>query len=102
MMSSATVPGLRPTKLPATIVLFRNTAPLLVAGAFVMLAIARPHTAGAGFLLASVPFLLIFVSGVLADLMETTYRQLIMAGVLLILVAYAALTLITLAKVLPG
>jgi hypothetical protein len=81
---------------------FGNTAPLLVAGAFVILAVARPHSAGAGFLLAAVPFLFIFVSGVLADLMETTYRQLMMAGVLLILVVYAALTLITLAKVPPG
>src|SRR6478752_7152539 len=35
---------------------FGNTAPLVGAGVFVVLAIAHPHTAGAGLLLAAVPF----------------------------------------------
>jgi hypothetical protein len=34
--------------------------------------------------------------------METTYRQLIMAGVLLMLVTYVARTLMALAQVPPG
>jgi hypothetical protein len=81
---------------------FGNTAPLLGAAAFVTLAIAHPHMAGAGFLLAAVPFVFIFVSGVLADLMETTYRPLILACVLAMLVTYMARTLIALAQVPPG
>jgi hypothetical protein len=81
---------------------FGNTAPLIGAGAFVVLAIAHPHTAGSGFLLAAVPFLFIYVSGVLADLMETTYRPLIVAAVLVVLVAYVARTLMALAQVPPG
>jgi hypothetical protein len=81
---------------------FGNTAPLLITVAFLMLAMAHPHTAGAGFLLAAVPFLFIFVSGVLADLMETTYRPLILACVLAMLVTYMARTLIALAQVPPG
>jgi hypothetical protein len=81
---------------------FGNTAPLLVAAAFVMLAIAHPHMAGIGFLLAAVPFLFIFVSGVLADLMDTTYRPVVLAGVLIVLVAYVARMLVALAQVPPG
>ncbi|HKU24778.1 MAG TPA: hypothetical protein VJQ54_04855 [Candidatus Sulfotelmatobacter sp.] len=81
---------------------FGNSAPLLVGLIFVLLAIAHPHQAGAGFLLASVPFLFIFVSGVLADLMETSYRRLVLACVLAMLVTYAARTLIALAQVPQG
>jgi hypothetical protein len=66
---------------------FGNTAPGLIALLFIALGMAHPHVAGAGFLLASVPFLLIFVSGVLADLMETPYRQLVAATVWAILAA---------------
>lgn len=78
---------------------FGNTAPLLVAVTFVFLGIAHPHVAGAGFLIAAIPFLFIFVAGVLADLMETTYRPLIGGCVLAMLVTYVARTLIALAEV---
>lgn len=81
---------------------FGNTAPLLVAVVFVLLAIAHPHLPGAGFLLASIPFTFIFVSGVLADLMETRYHSLILAYVIAMLVAYAAVTLVALAQVPQG
>jgi hypothetical protein len=67
-----------------------------------LLGIAHPHVAGAGFLLASVPFLFIFVSGVLADLMETGYRPLVLACVIAMLVTYAARTLMALAQVPKG
>ena len=81
---------------------FGNTAPLLVAVIFILLGIAHPHVAGAGFFLASVPFLFIFVSGVLADLLETSYRTLIMACVVTLLLTYIARTLLALAQVQPG
>jgi hypothetical protein len=60
---------------------FGNTAPLLLALLFVALGMAHPHVAGAGFLLDAVPFLLIFVAGVLADLMETRQHLLVTACV---------------------
>ena len=81
---------------------FGNTAPLLVAVLFIILAMAHPHTGGAGFLLASIPFLFVFVSGVLADLLETSYRQVILACVLALLVTYVARTLFALAQVPQG
>lgn len=81
---------------------FGNTAPLLVAMLFVALGMAHPHLAAAGFLLAAIPFIFVFVSGVLADLLETGYRQVILACVLALLVTYAARTLIALAEVPRG
>ncbi len=81
---------------------FGNTAPLLVAALFILLGMAHPHVAGAGFLLAAIPFLFIFVSGVLADLMETSYRPLIMACVMALLITYVARTLYALAQVPAG
>jgi hypothetical protein len=81
---------------------FGNTAPLMVAGLFLLLTVANPHTGGAGFLLAAAPFLFIFVAGVLADLMETRYRPLVTAGVLGILLAYAGWSVINLAQVPQG
>ena len=81
---------------------FGNTTPLLVAVLFVVLAIAHPHTGGAGFLLAAIPFMFIFVSGVLADLLETRYRPVILATILGLLIAYVAGTLLALAQVPRG
>jgi len=81
---------------------FGNTAPLLVAVLLVVLAIAHPHTGGAGFLLAAIPFMFIFVSGVLADLLETRFRPVILASILGLLIAYVAGTLLALAQVPRG
>jgi hypothetical protein len=81
---------------------FGNTAPLLVALLFIGLGMAHPNVAASGFLLASVPFIFIFVSGVLADLMETSYRQVILACVVALLITYVARTLMALAQVARG
>ncbi len=81
---------------------FGNTAPLLVALLFVLLGMAHPHVAGAGFLLAALPFLFIFVSGVLADLLETSYRHWVMAGVVGMMAAYVIWSVINLAQVPQG
>jgi hypothetical protein len=81
---------------------FGNAAPLLMAVLFMAMAMARPHSGGVGFLLAAVPFLFLFVSGVLADLMETRHRLLVIAGLLGMLTAYAALSLWNLARVPHG
>jgi len=81
---------------------FGNTAPLLVGVLFVVLAMATPHTGGAGFLLTAIPFLFIFVSGVLADLLETRYRPVILACIVALLITYMARTLLALAQVSQG
>jgi len=81
---------------------FGNTAPLLVAVLFIALGMAHPHVAGAGFLLAAVPFLFIFVSGVLADLMETRYRLAVTAGVFGMMAAYVVWSVVNLAGVPAG
>jgi len=78
---------------------FGNTAPLLVGALFVALGMAHPHVAGAGFLLASIPFLFIFVSGVLADLMETPYRSLVTACTWGLVGAYILWSLQALAQI---
>ena len=81
---------------------FGNTAPLLVAVTFLLLGIAHPHVAGAGFLLAAVPFLFLFVSGVVADLLESSNRQLVLACVVGMLAAYVLWSLLHLAQVPQG
>ncbi len=81
---------------------FGNTAPLLVAVLFLGLGMAHPHLGGEGFLLAAIPFLFVFVSGVLADLMETRYRPLVTAGVVGMIVAYVVWSLFNLSRVPVG
>ena len=81
---------------------FGNTAPGVVALIFIGLGMAHPHVAGAGFLLSSIPFLMIFVCGVLADLMETSYRVLVTACVGALLGAYILWNLLALARVPRG
>jgi hypothetical protein len=81
---------------------FGNTAPLIVAVLFLGLGMASPHTAGAGFLLAAAPFLFLFVSGVLADLLETSYRPLVLACLAALLITYVARTLLALVQVPIG
>jgi len=81
---------------------FGNTAPLLVALLFLGSGIAHPHVAGAGFLLASIPFLFIFVSGILADLMETKHRALVTACAWAFIGAYVIRSLSALAQVPLG
>ena len=62
----------------ATRAVFGNTAPLLVALIFLLLAVATPHYPGLGFNLIAVPFLFVFVAGITADLLETPQRGLVL------------------------
>ena len=81
---------------------FGNTAPLLVALLFIGLGMAHPDQASAGFLLASISFILIFVSGILADLMETPRRQLVTASIWGLIAADVLWTVLKLAQVPSG
>jgi hypothetical protein len=60
---------------------FGNTAPLLVATILLILAIGAPDFPGQAFHLAMVVFLFVFVSGVFADLLETSEGMFVAAGV---------------------
>ncbi|MBZ5721768.1 MAG: hypothetical protein LAO03_15425 [Acidobacteriia bacterium] len=77
---------------------FGNTAPLLVAGLFLVLGIGTPHYPGLGFQLIAMPFLFVFVAGIIADLLETRYRNLVLASVAGLLAAYVIWNVIELAR----
>jgi hypothetical protein len=81
---------------------FGNTAPALLALLFIGLGMAHPDQAGAGFLLASIPFLLIFVAGVAADLMETSQSHLAKAAVWALITANILWTLLKLTQTPTG
>jgi hypothetical protein len=81
---------------------FGTTAPLLVAVLFLGLGMAHPDLGGAGFLLAAIPFLFIFVAGVLADLMETRNGALVTACIVMVLAICNAWTVVALAHVPRG
>ncbi len=94
--------------VPATLVVyvawtraryFGNSAPLLVAGLFLLLGLASPHYPGLGFRLLAIPFLFLFVAGVTSDLMETRFRSLVHACAWGLLAAYGAWSLMELARV---
>ncbi|HZQ23100.1 MAG TPA: hypothetical protein VFA89_09890 [Terriglobales bacterium] len=80
---------------------FGNTAPLLVSLFFLALAVGNPHYPGLGFVLMAVPFSLVFVAGIFADLLETPQRALVMACLWGLLGANALWTLLQLARI-PG
>jgi hypothetical protein len=78
---------------------FGNTAPGLLALLFIILGIAHPDPSGSGFLFASIPFLFIFVSGVIADLAETQYRLMVTACAGGLIGAYILWSLLALLQV---
>jgi len=78
---------------------FGNSAPLLVAALFLVMALLTPHYPGAGFELMAIPFLLVFVSGIAADLLETQHRAVVAACIWGLLAANALWNLLQLARV---
>jgi hypothetical protein len=78
---------------------FGNTAPLLMTAVFLILAVGTPHVPGTSFLLVATPFLLVFVSGIAADLLETSQRSVVTACVWGLLAANTLWNLLELARV---
>ena len=72
---------------------FGNTAPLIVAALLFILSLGSPHYPGFGFALMAVPFLFVFISGVIADLLETEHRTLVLLTVGGVLLASACANL---------
>ncbi len=60
---------------------FGNTAPLLIVGLALILALGAPDFPGQGYHLTMLVFLFVFVSGVFADLLETRHRLRVAAGI---------------------
>ena len=60
---------------------FGNTAPLLVAVFLLILSLGTPHYPGFGFGLMAVPFLFVFISGVIADMLETEHRTIVLSAI---------------------
>lgn len=81
---------------------FGNSAPAGIALLFIVLGIAHPNASGSGFLFASLPFLFIFISGVIADLAETPYRLLVTASTGGLIGAYILWGLLALLQVPRG
>jgi hypothetical protein len=79
---------------------FGNTAPLAIAALLLLLALGSPNFPGQAFHLTALVFLFVFVSGVLADLLETRQRPLVAAALLVWLSASAACNLFQLARLL--
>lgn len=68
---------------------FGNAAPLGIAALLLVLAMAAPAFPGEGFFLAALTFLIVFVAGVAADLLETHGRPWVTAVVAGLLIAGA-------------
>ena len=77
---------------------FGNTTPLMLAVLFLILGLATPHYPGLGFRLVAVPFLLLFVSGIAADLLETRQHSVVSACISGLLAADAVFSLMGLSR----
>ncbi|MGD0599672.1 MAG: hypothetical protein ABR988_07610 [Terriglobales bacterium] len=78
---------------------FGNTAPLLIAVLFLILALGSPNFPGQGFHLTMLVFLFVFVAGVFSDLLETQQSLLVTAGLCGLLGASAIWNLLQLWRV---
>jgi hypothetical protein len=100
-------PALTATLLPALVTYllwrrtryFGNTAPLLIAGLFLVMSLAAPHYPGLGFQLMAVPFLMLFVAGILSDLLESRHRNIVLAFAWTLLVTSALWNLLELVRI---
>jgi hypothetical protein len=81
---------------------FGNTAPLLIAGLFLVLGMSMPHYPGLGFQLMALPFVFIFIAGVASDLVDTQQGMVVAACVWGLLAADGLWNLVQLAHVRSG
>jgi len=78
---------------------FGNSAPLIVAVIFLFLGLITPHQPGQGFELIAMPILFVFIAGVLADLLESKQRQIVMGAVVGLLAAYIVWSITSLGRI---
>ncbi|HXY51224.1 MAG TPA: hypothetical protein VEI01_17360 [Terriglobales bacterium] len=77
---------------------FGNWAPLLVGGLFLLLGLTNPSYPEGSFGFVALPFLFVFVGGVMADLRETRYRKLVSVGLFCLLFGYALWSVMELSR----
>ena len=78
---------------------FGNAAPLVVAALFMLQRVLSPHTSGSVFSLTAVIFLFVFISGIVADLLETKSLESVSAVLVGLVAANALWDLIGLARI---
>jgi len=78
---------------------FGNTAQLFVAAIFLLLSLAAPHYPGFGFQLMAVPFLMLFIAGISADLLESSSRTIVLTCLWTLLSANALWNVIELLRI---
>jgi dolichyl-phosphate-mannose-protein mannosyltransferase len=78
---------------------FGNAAPLIVAGILLFLGLITPHQPGQGFELVAMPILFVFIAGVLADLLESKQRQIVLGVVVGLLAAYIVWSVTSLGRI---
>lgn len=81
---------------------FGNTAPLLIAAMLMVLAMGDPLFPGQGYELAGLVFVVVFVAGVFADLLETRHRAVVAAAVSGLLIAAAVWNVLQLVRLGRG
>jgi len=84
---------------------FGNTAPLIVFLFLLTLAITSPENGASAILFATLPFLLLFISGVFADLIESKFQAPALAVIFAVVAAQAAYSIASLVRMysrLPG
>jgi len=84
---------------------FGNTAPLLVFVLLLVMGTLFPENGASAILFATLPFLLLFVAGVFADLVESKYQAPALAVIFAIIAAQAAYSVASLMRMysrLPG
>lgn len=78
---------------------FGNAAPLIVTVIFLFLGLITPHQPGQGFELVAMPMLFVFIAGLLADLLETRQRQIVLGVVVGLLAAYIVWSVTSLGRI---
>jgi hypothetical protein len=84
---------------------FGNTAPLIVFLMLLVMAIFLPENGASATLLATLPFLLLFISGVFADLIEGNLQAPALGVIFAVIAAQAAYSIASLMRMysrLPG
>jgi hypothetical protein len=84
---------------------FGNTAPLIVFLLLLAMGILLPENGAGAILFASLPFLLLFIAGVFADLVESKFQAPALAVIFAVIAAQAAYSIASLVRMysrLPG
>ncbi len=77
---------------------FSTVAPLIVFGLLMLLGIGMPHQGGIDFFRIALPFAYVFIAGVIADLLQTRWSELVLAVLAAILLAHAVFSIVGLAR----